>query len=408
MNFIHKHFSLLALGLIPLGILVILLIVFLNRDNLPSGVVARVDKTNITKKEFDTYLPVIRSQRLYATYTNGIPGSTPVNISKEAQKQVKDGTMFFLLQREFFKQALDKLGVTPTEAEIKNFLKTTKKSNLGGGNTLNKYLTISGVTRTAYNNFLLLQFYAARLTDSSFSYQMPEPTDAEALKFYKKNQKSLVGPARSVQVIVTRDLGDALVAKKAWEADPNNHYVVAKKYSLMPLLPPPRRLPGVKASSSPAALSNAVVVSQTKNPDAVVQAIFKTKNKQISGPIKNKSGYYVVYRLVSVSRIPTGANLIKKAKMALAQEEQVQALTDFQKNFNEEWRKKTVCADDYIVNLCGNGPGLPKQPSSGVTPKTTTTNTTTTPTTPPGSNNTITSPNANPLQGVFGSQPVSP
>ena len=75
------------------------------------------------------------------------------------------------------------------------------------------------------------------------------------------------------------------------------------------------------------------------------------------GPVKTQFGYYVfkVTKITPASQ-QSPAQATETIKNLLRSQRQQKALDEFVKDFREDYRTKTDCADDYQVAECKNAP----------------------------------------------------
>jgi parvulin-like peptidyl-prolyl isomerase len=98
-------------------------------------------------------------------------------------------------------------------------------------------------------------------------------------------------------------------------------------------------------------------------PPELVEAVFSAPQDELTGPI-DAGGTWYVFRVTSSteSEVPpfeqVQERVLDQTKAAQLQRAQVEARNDLQ----EQWREKTLCADDLLVAQCSNGPELPPLP----------------------------------------------
>ncbi len=85
--------------------------------------------------------------------------------------------------------------------------------------------------------------------------------------------------------------------------------------------------------------------------------MFAAKKGKITGPVKTQFGYYVfeVTKVKAASQ-QSLAQAKETIRNLLRSQRQQKALDSFIKNFREDYKDKTVCAEDYRIAECKNGP----------------------------------------------------
>jgi foldase protein PrsA len=110
-----------------------------------------------------------------------------------------------------------------------------------------------------------------------------------------------------------------------------------------------------EASKAQAGLLPAVAKGQQDK--ALDDAVFEAKKGQLEGPVKTQFGWYVF----EVDKItPASQQSLEQSKDTirnlLRSERQQKALDEFVKDFREDYRDKTECADDFRIEECSNAP----------------------------------------------------
>ena len=110
-----------------------------------------------------------------------------------------------------------------------------------------------------------------------------------------------------------------------------------------------------EASKSQAGLLPAV--SEGQQEKAFDTAIFAAPKNKVEGPVKTQFGWYVfkVQKVTKASQqtLDESKDTIKNL---LRSQRQQKALDAFVKQFREDYKDKTDCADDYRVVECKNAP----------------------------------------------------
>jgi foldase protein PrsA len=168
-------------------------------------------------------------------------------------------------------------------------------------------------------------------------------SDEDIEAYYEKNKKRFAQPERrDLRVVLTKTQPKAQRAKKELSSGKSFKQVV-KKYSID------------EASKSQAGLLPAV--SEGQQEKAFDTAIFDAEKGKIEGPVKTQFGWYV-FKVEKIT--PASQQTLEESKDTiknlLRSQRQQKALDAFVKQFREDYKDKTNCADDYKVVECKNAP----------------------------------------------------
>jgi foldase protein PrsA len=344
-------------------------------DSVPSGSVATVDGTNITDQEFNKWLAIV----VKSTQPPGSGGEAvvpdPPNFTKcvaakkknepktKGQKPRSDATLKAECKREYeaartqvmqllitgtwLQKEAEEQGVKVSDAEAKKKAEELLKQQYPKKKDREKFLKDSGLTmgELVYQQKLTLLSEKIR---EKVTADAKNVSNEDVKKYYDEHQDQFSQPeTRDLSIVLTRNKEEAEKAKK--ELDEGASFKsVAKKYSEDDVSKQQGgKLPAVSKGQLEAALD---------------KAVFSAKKGEIVGPVKTEFGYYVF----EVNKVTPGSKQSFKqaeagAKQMLIAERQQEELNDFVKEFQEGYRDKTVCADDYKVPECKNGPPLEQQ-----------------------------------------------
>jgi foldase protein PrsA len=356
--------SLLALAAVVLGLVALVGC----GNSVPAGAVAKVGDSTITQDEFDKWMGIaVRGQSQQGGGTAAAPDppdfnkcvaakqKTPVPKGQkkptagELKKQCKNEydtlkrqVMQFLIQGEWVMQEADKRGVEVKQAEIQKALEDQKKAVFQNDKQYKQFLKTSGMTEEDVLFRVKLNELQQRLTQK-VTQDAQKVSDEDISNYYEKNKKRFAQPERrDLRVVLTKTQGKANDAKKALQSGDAFKQVV-KKYSID------------EASKSQNGLLPAV--SKGQQEQAFDTAIFSAPKEKIRGPVKTQFGWYVfkVEKITKASQqtLDESKDTIKNL---LRSKRQQKALDDFVKQFREEYKDKTQCADDYRVVECKNAP----------------------------------------------------
>jgi foldase protein PrsA len=168
-------------------------------------------------------------------------------------------------------------------------------------------------------------------------------TDQDVQEYYEKNKRRFAQPERrDLRVVLTKTQAKAKQAKSALD-DGDSWRSVVRRYSID------------EASKAQGGKLPAVAKGQQEK--ALDDAVFAAKKGVIEGPVETQFGWYVF----QVDKItPASQQSLEESKATirnlLRSQRQQKALDDFIKEFREDYRGETHCADDYRVAECENAP----------------------------------------------------
>ena len=163
--------------------------------------------------------------------------------------------------------------------------------------------------------------------------------------------------ARDVNLVLTKTKAKADEAKSRIE-DGDKFSAVAKELSID------------EATKSQGGKLTGLTKGQ-QDPE-LEKAAFAAKRNQLVGPVKTQFGYYVfeVAKVTEASQ-PELAEVKDRISQQLRSEKEQKVLNDFIKDFREEYKDKTECADDFRIAECKNAPKKEKTdqaPATGGAP----------------------------------------
>ncbi|MET0614075.1 MAG: peptidyl-prolyl cis-trans isomerase [Thermoleophilaceae bacterium] len=337
-------------------------------NDVPAGAVAKVGDSTITQDEFDKWMAIaVKGQSQSSGGTAAVPKppdfdscvaakkKTPVpkgqqKPSDEALKKqckseydtLKREVMQFLIQGEWVQQEAKKRGVKIKDAELQKALEDQKKQVFPNDKQYQQFLKTSGMTEQDVLFRVKLNELQQRLTQK-VTQDAKNVSDEDIQAYYAKNKKRFAQPERrDLRVVLTKTQAKAQQAKKALESGESFKKVV-KQYSID------------EASKSQGGLLPAV--SEGQQEKAFDTAIFQAPKSKIQGPVKTQFGWYVfeVEKVTKASQ-QTLEESKDTIKNLLRSQRQQKSLDAFVKQFREDYKDKTNCADDYRVVECKNAP----------------------------------------------------
>ena len=355
-------------------------------NSVPSGAVAKVGDSTITQDEFDKWMTIaVKGQSQQQGGQAAVPeppdfekcvaakSKTPVpkgqkeptddalkKQCKSEYDQLKQDVMQFLIQGEWVQQEAEKRDIKVKPAELQKALEDQKKQVFPNDKQYQQFLKTSGMTEDDVLFRVKLNELQQRLTQN-VTEEAAKVSDEDISAYYDKNKKRFAQPERrDLRVVLTKTEAKANQAKKALDSGDSFKQVV-KKYSID------------EASKSQGGLLPAV--SEGQQEKAFDTAIFDAKKGEVEGPVKTQFGWYV-FRVDKVTEASQQTLEESKdtIKNLLRSQRQQKSLDAFIKEFRNDYKDKTDCADDYRVAECKNAPkdetdtgpasgGNPQQPA---------------------------------------------
>jgi foldase protein PrsA len=335
-------------------------------DSVPSGSVAKVGDEEISQEQFDKWLKTAvsgQAQGAAAVVPDPPDFTKCVAAKKDAplpkgQKQQSDSAlkkqceqeydtlkrevMLFLIQAEWVEQEAEEQGVEVSDASVRKSFEDQKKQAFPTDKAYNEFIETSGMTEEDILFRVKLNELQQKLTQK-VTQDATKVTDEDIQEYYEKNKRRFAQPERrDLRVVLTKTEAKAEQARNALN-DGQPWKKVVNQYSID------------EASKAQAGLLPAVAKGQQDK--ALDDAVFQAKKGELEGPVKTQFGWYVF----EVSKItPASQQSLEQSKDTirnlLRSERQQKALDEFVKEFREDYREQTECADDYRIDECSNAP----------------------------------------------------
>jgi foldase protein PrsA len=336
-------------------------------NDVPPNAVATVGDSVITQDEFDKWLKTASAGQTAPGGTSVAPDppdfekcvaakkkqpvpkgqERPSNsqLKKQCEQefdQLKTEVMQFLIQAEWVQQEAEAQGVKVTDQEIKRSFEDQKKQAFPNDKAYQQFLEQSGMTEADILFRVRLDQLQQKLTQK-VTNDAKKVTDQDVEAYYEKNEKRFAQPERrDLLVVLTKTEAQANRAKRALE-DGQSWKRVVKQYSI--------------DEASKAQGGKQPAVTQGQQEKELDQAIFAARKGVLEGPIKTQFGWEVF----EVEKItPASQQTLEESKETirnlLRSQGQQKALDDFIKEFRENYKDDTDCADDYRVAECKNAP----------------------------------------------------
>jgi foldase protein PrsA len=335
-------------------------------NDVPPNAVAKVGDSVITQNEFNKWLktasagqaqggdpvtpdPPSFKKCIAAKKKQPVPKGqdkpTDSQLKKQCKQQynqLKTEVMQFLIQAEWVQQEAEAQGVKVTDKEIKRSFEDQKKQAFPNDKAYQQFLKSSGMTEADILFRVKLDQLQQKLTQK-VTADAKKVSNEDVEQYYAKNKKRFAQPERrDLLVVLTKTKAKAAQAKKALD-DGQSWRQVVKRYSI--------------DEASKAQGGKLPAVSKGQNEKAFDEAIFSSRKGKIEGPVKTQFGWYVF----EVQKItPASQQSLEESretiKNLLRSQGQQKALDAFIKDFRENYKDDTECADDYRVAECKNAP----------------------------------------------------
>jgi parvulin-like peptidyl-prolyl isomerase len=269
--------------------------------------------------------------------------------------ELQEKAMTELIEGVWIRGQAGELGVNVTEKQVADELASIKKSNFPTAAAYKKFLKESHFTQDEVNQLVELQIFTKEIQER-VAAQAPKPSSSAIEAYYEaeKEAQFTTKESRDVRLILNEDKGEVEAAKAALEKDssPASWKKAAKKYSSDP------------SSGSKGGLQEGITEEFIKGP--LKAAIFDSPTGELVGPVKFEKNYVLVEVVkLNPEKEQTLAEAKPQIESTLGQQTQQEYLSEFVSDFGTKWTQRTVCADGFEMEKCGNykGDGHPANAS---------------------------------------------
>jgi len=334
-------------------------------NDVPPNAVATVGDATITQSEFDKWLetavggqvqggaavvpdPPDFTKCVAAKKKAPLPqGEQPSDARLEKQCETEYDTlkrqvMQFLIQAEWIQQEADEQGVKVNEGQVKKSFEDQKEQAFPTDKAYRDFLKTSGMSERDILFRVRLDQLQRKLTQR-VTDDARKVSDQDIEEYYAKNMKRFAQPERrDLRVVVTRTEAKANQAKRALD-DGGSWRQVVNRFSI--------------DEATKAQQGRLPAVAKGQQEEALDDAVFDARRGAVEGPVKTQFGWYVfqVEKVQGASQqsLEQSKDTIRNL---LRSERQQKALDDFVKDFREQYKDQTDCADDFRVAECKNAP----------------------------------------------------
>jgi foldase protein PrsA len=333
-------------------------------DVVPSNGVAKIGDVVVKKSEFDKTFklvalsPFLKGQAFVAnppnppSFSNCVAAKKTVATAKERPTvsgahlrktcareygQLKRETMQTLIETEWLRQEAAERNISVSNGEAERNFEEQKAAGFPNEAAYRAFLRNAGMSEDDFRSRIRLNQLQEKL-EKAIKRDVSSPSAGDIRAYYEENKKSFVRPeSREFRFVITKTKADGEEAKRA--VDNGLSWAVAmKRYSTDP-------------DHSNARISDGSLLDQGFR--ALERDVFQSAEGEIGGPVKARPGWYV-FEVTQVRR--AGPQPLGEAKPRI-----VEALRDRRgkagvDKFREEYRKETVCADEFKAPQCSNAP----------------------------------------------------
>jgi len=334
-------------------------------NDVPPGAVAKVGDETITQDEFTKWLTAaVKSQAQGGAATvpdppeyskcvaakkkqpvQGQGKQTTAALKKQCKSEyttLKRQVMQFLIQASWVEQEADKQDINVPEKTVRASFEKQKKQAFPTDKAYNQFLKTSGMSEADILFRVKLSQLQEKLT-KKVTEDAAKVTNSDVEDYYDKNKKRFAQTERrDLRVVLTKTQDKANQARAALEGG-QPWKDVAKQYSI--------------DEASKAQGGKLASVTRNQQDKALEEAVFAAQKGQLKGPVKTQFGWYVF----EVEKItPASQQSLDQSRDAIKSllegQRKQKALDAFIKDFRDEYKDKTQCADDYRVAECANAP----------------------------------------------------
>jgi len=315
---------------------------------VPSGSVAEVDGTEISKEELDQLLD--QAKQGFKVNKQEFP-----NVGTPEYQNLQTQYVAYLVQREEFRQSAKELGIEVTEKEVDEAEDEFVKSRFDGNQKeYEKALKEQGLTPEAYRSTLETSVLTQKLYDEVT--KDTKVTDQEVLEYFTQNASQYGTPeSRDVRHILIAEKGaDGQVDFEKSKAKADQIYAELKGGAdFASLAKESSEDPGSKDSGGKLTISRGQTVPEFD------KTSFELDEGELSKPVKTQYGYHVIEAVSAVRPAKTTPLDEVKASIraTLIQEKRNGVMSAWVEDLRKKYDGKVTYAAGY------EPPELPEAPT---------------------------------------------
>ncbi len=336
-------------------------------NEVPPSAVAKVGDSTISKDEFNRWLTNAAAGQEAQGGSSAVPdppdfekciaslkempapegaqAPSEEDLKKQCEDQydqLKGEVMQFLIQAEWVQQEAAERDVEVSKKEVRDSFEQQKQQAFPKAADYKAFLEDSGMAEEDILYRVELDQLQTKLTQAITKEEVKiSETDIE--EFYDKNKQQFARPeSRDVNLVLTKTEDRADAAKQAI-ADGDKFAPVARKFSI--------------DQATKAQGGKLTDLTKGQQDQQLEQAAFGAQEGELEGPVKTQFGFYV-FEVTDVTE-PSQSSLEEVSdtiRQQLRSQREQKVLDDFIKDFREEYKDKTQCAEDFRIAECGNAP----------------------------------------------------
>lgn len=270
-------------------------------------------------------------------------------------EEAKEAAMTELIEGTWIRGQAEEMDISATEKQVEDELAAIKKQNFPTESAYKKFLKESNFTQDEVDDLIELQIFTKKIQEK-INAEAPKPSSDAVEAYYEaeKETQFTTKESRDVRLILNEDKDEVEAAKAALEKDssPASWKKVAKKYSSDP------------TSGSKGGLQEGITEEFLKGP--LKTAIFDSPTSELVGPVQFEKNWVLVEVVkLTPEKVQTLAESKAQIESTLGQQTQQEYLSEFVADYEARWSSRTTCADDFLIEKCGNfvGDGRPANAS---------------------------------------------
>ena len=295
--------------------------------SVPSGAVAVVDGTEITREELDEL--VERAKKTYEAQKQDFP-----KVGTPEYKNVQAQYVAYLVQLEEFEREAEELGVEVTEKDIDKELEEFVTSRFEGEQAeFEKALKQQGFTVKVFRDTIRTSVLSQKLFDAVT--KDVQVSDADIAAYYQQNQSNYGTPeSRDVRHILITEKGDGdAVDFAASKTEADRIYAELEGGADFAALAKANSDdPGSKATGGKLTITRGQTVPEFD------KTSFDLKQGVVSEPVKTTYGYHVIEALSPVRKATTTplSKVRASIRATLLQEKRTEFMTEWVQKLPDE------------------------------------------------------------------------
>jgi parvulin-like peptidyl-prolyl isomerase len=299
--------------------------------DVPSGAIAVVNGTDISRSELDGWLA--QAKKSYTAQKQEFP-----KVGTPEYQRIQTQYVAFLVQRAEFEQAASDLDVTVSEKDIDKGVDDFIDQKFNGSRKqFEQALEAQDFPESTFRQTIRLSVLSQKIFDK-VTKDVTVPGQ-ELLDYYNENYKAASREVRHILISVKGTNGQVDYAKSKAKADDvydqlkngADFAALAKKYSADP------------GSKNAGGKYTAVEGRDVPEFDKVA---FELKTGEISKPVKTTYGYHVIQALKAANRTPF-SKVQNQIRTQLLQQKKNQVITDWVQDLKKKYESKISYATGF-------------------------------------------------------------